>query len=286
MVNSPDIIFPGMGITIDNLDAIAFNIFGIDIYWYGLIIACGVMSGLYLAMREAKRTGQDPNDYIDFIIIAMITSMIGARLYYVILSWDQYKDNLWQIFNFRQGGLAIYGAIIASVITLYFFTKRKKLKFTLMADTAVLGLILGQVIGRWGNFVNREAFGGYTDSFTAMMIKVSDAKYIPSELIGNIDVINGIEYISVHPTFLYESLWNLVLLICLLLYRKRKKFEGEVFALYVVGYGIGRFFIEGMRTDQLIIGSTGIAISQVVAILSAIAAVVFIVINRKKAKQV
>jgi phosphatidylglycerol:prolipoprotein diacylglycerol transferase len=186
-----------------------------------------------------------------------------------------------KIFAVREGGLAIYGAIIASALTLWIYTKKKKLSFMLLADTASLGLILGQAIGRWGNFVNREAFGGYTNGLFAMMLKRAEVHYYPIELLEHIQIINGIEYLQVHPTFLYESLWNIGVLILLLLYRRRKKFDGEIFALYLLGYAIGRFWIEGLRTDQLLVGGSTIAISQVVALLSAAVAIAFIVIMRK-----
>jgi phosphatidylglycerol:prolipoprotein diacylglycerol transferase len=280
-VNGSDVIFPNLGIEINNLSPVLFKVFGVEVYWYGFIIGIGVFLGLQLAMKEAKRTGQDPNIYIDFLLYALIASIIGARLYYVIFSWQEYQYDLMKIFAVREGGLAIYGAIIASALTLWIYTKKKKLSFMLLADTASLGLILGQAIGRWGNFVNREAFGGYTNGLFAMMLKRAEVHYYPIELLEHIQIINGIEYLQVHPTFLYESLWNIGVLILLLLYRRRKKFDGEIFALYLLGYAIGRFWIEGLRTDQLLVGGSTIAISQVVALLSAAVAIAFIVIMRK-----
>ncbi|MFW6015449.1 MAG: prolipoprotein diacylglyceryl transferase [bacterium] len=282
LILNPDIIFPNLGIEIKNLSSRAFSIFGVNVYWYGLIIGFGVLAGLYIAMKEAKRTNQDPNIYLDFLIYAMIASIIGARIYYVLFSLDEYKDNLWKVFAIREGGLGIYGAIIASIITLVIYTRVKKLSYWLLADTACLGLIAGQAIGRWGNFVNREAFGGYTDSLFAMLLKTKQVKYIPEDLLDNIVIRNGVEYIQVQPTFFYESLWNIGVLIFLLFYRKRKKFTGEIFAFYVLGYAIGRFWIEGLRTDQLLIAGTSIAISQVVALLSAIIALSIIIIKRRR----
>ncbi len=150
-----------------------FTVFGISIAYYGVIIAVGMLAGILLATYEAKRTEQNPDDYFDLAIIAIICSVIGATLYYVIFSWDLYKDNLWSILNLRQGGLAIYGGVIAAIITTVVFAKVKGLSFPRLADTAGLGLILGQIIGRWGNFFNREAFGGYTDGLLAMQLPVS-----------------------------------------------------------------------------------------------------------------
>lgn len=270
-MNGADIVFPHLGIRISTLPkSIAIGSFSIA--FYGIIIACGMVAGLLLARWQAKRTGQDPEIYMDFAIWGILFSIMGARLYYVIFSWDSYKNNLWQIFNIRGGGMAIYGSVIAAVITAIIFCRRRKYKFSLFADTAVVGLILGQIIGRYGNFMNREAFGEYTDSLFAMRLKVSEvsASNVTERMNEHLLTENGISYIQVHPTFLYESLWNVAILIIMLLYTKHKKFDGEIFLIYLVGYGIGRAWIEGLRTDQLQIGFTGIAVSQV---LSAVLAV-------------
>lgn len=276
--------FPHLGIYLEHVGK-NFTAFGISIAYYGVIIAVGMLAGILLATYEAKRTGQNPDDYFDLAIIAIICSVIGARLYYVIFSWDLYKDNLWSILNLRQGGLAIYGGVIAAIITAVVFAKVKGLSFPRLADTAGLGLILGQIIGRWGNFFNREAFGGYTDGLLAMQLPVSAVRDsdISKELAEHIVEIGGVSYIQVHPTFLYESLWNLVLLVILLLIRKRKKFEGEIFLLYLAGYGIGRAWIEGLRTDQLLIPGTSVAVSQVLAVVLAVVSVMMLIILRKKA---
>ena len=276
--------FPHLGIYLEHVGK-NFTVFGISIAYYGVIIAVGMLAGILLATYEAKRTGQNPDDYFDLAIIAIICSVIGARLYYVIFSWDLYKDNLWSILNLRQGGLAIYGGVIAAIITAVVFAKVKGLSFPRLADTAGLGLILGQIIGRWGNFFKREAFGGYTDGLLAMQLPVSAVRDsdISKELAEHIVEIGGVSYIQVHPTFLYESLWNLVLLVILLLIRKRKKFEGEIFLLYLAGYGIGRAWIEGLRTDQLLIPGTSVAVSQVLAVVLAVVSVMMLIILRKKA---
>ncbi|MCT4688191.1 prolipoprotein diacylglyceryl transferase [Vallitalea sp.] len=279
---TPDIIFPNLGIEIKNIDPVAFRIFGLDVYWYGLIIGFGILAGLFVAIQLAKRNGIDEALYPDFLIYALIVSIVSARLFYVIFSWDEYKDNLVKIFAFREGGLAIYGGIIGAVITLIIFSKRKKVDFWNFADTAAPGLILGQIIGRWGNFVNMEAFGGYTENHLAMMLKTTKAKYIPVQLLDKIKTVNGVDYIQVQPTFLYESLWNLGVLVLLLIYFKRRKFNGEIFALYLLGYGLGRVWIEGLRTDQLIIGSSGIPVSQLLAGVLIVVSLVFIIIMRRK----
>ena len=279
-----NINFPHLNIYLEHVGN-SFTIFGISIAYYGVIIAIGMLAGILMATYEAKRTGQNPEDYFDLAIVAIIFSIIGARAYYVIFSWDKYKDNLLNIFRLRQGGLAIYGGVIAAIITTLVFAKIKNLSFPKLADTAGRGLILGQIIGRWGNFFNREAFGGYTDGLLAMQIPVDavrDSSDITAEMLEHIVEVGEISYIQVHPTFLYESLWNLAVLGILLIVRHHKKFEGEVFLLYLIGYGIGRFWIEALRTDQLLIPSTTIAVSQVLAAVLVVVSAVILLVSRRK----
>lgn len=273
MNDGADICFVHLGIAIDHLQK-SITVFGFPIAFYGMIIGCGMIAGLFLAQSDAKRRGQDPELYLDFALYAIIFAIIGARTYYVLFEWDAYKDNLLQILNLRAGGLAIYGGVIAAVLTLIIFTRVRKQSFFSMADTGVLGLVLGQIIGRWGNFFNCEAFGGYTDSLLAMRIKraLVNPSMISQELLDHLIVENGIEYIQVHPTFLYESLWNLGLLLLMLWYRKRKKFDGEMFFIYLLGYGLGRSWIEGLRTDQLKLFGSGIPVSQCLSLILAITA--------------
>ena len=269
-----DISFVHLGITIENLKN-QISVFGFSIADYGIIIGLGMLTGIWVAQNDAKRRGQDPDIYLDFALYGIIFAIIGARLYYVIFEWDMYKDNLLQIFNLRAGGLAIYGGVIGAVLTLIVFTRKRKVSFFSMADSGVLGLITGQIIGRWGNFFNCEAFGGYTDSLLAMRIKRSlvNENMLNGDVLNHLIVENGVEYIQVHPTFLYESLWNLGLLMFMLWYRKRKKFDGEMLWIYLVGYGLGRFWIEGLRTDQLILFGTGIAVSQGLSLILVLASV-------------
>lgn len=268
MANTPDISFVHLGITIDHLRN-SISIFGFRIAFYGIIIGIGILAGLWVAISDAKRRGQDPDIYLDFALYGIIFSIIGARLYYVIFDWDNYKDNLLQIFNLRAGGLAIYGGVIAAVLTLIVYTRTKKLSFFSLADTGCLGLITGQIIGRWGNFFNCEAFGGYTNSLFAMKIRrgLVNESMITKDLLNHLIVKDGVEYIQVHPTFLYESVWNIGVLLFMLWYRKRKKFDGEMLLIYLLGYGLGRSWIEGLRTDQLIFFHTGIPVSQVLSLI-------------------
>ena len=268
MTTPVDIRFVHLGVSIEHLRK-SISVFGFSIAFYGVIIGVGMMAGLLIAQSDAKRRGQDPEIYLDFALIAIICSIIGARIYYVIFNWKLYKDNIIQIFNLRAGGLAIYGGVIAGILTLIVFTRVKKLSLFSMADSACLGLVTGQIIGRWGNFFNCEAFGGYTDSFFAMRIKRSlvDESMISQELLERLVVESGVEYIQVHPTFLYESMWNLALLLFMLWYRRYKKFDGEMLLIYLLGYGLGRSWIEGLRTDQLILFGTGIPVSQALSIV-------------------
>lgn len=260
----------------------SIEVFGIEIAFYGMMIGLAMLVGAAIAYHEAKRTNQNVEDYLDFTIWTLIMAIVGARLYYVIFEWDYYSKHLLQIVTgIRDGGLAIYGGIIASLITLFIFTKVKKLNFWLMADTACLGLVVGQIIGRWGNFFNREAFGGYTNTIFAMQIPAKEANGVTPDLLMNAYLYNGQSYIQVHPTFLYEGLWNLGVFILLMAYRKHKKFNGEVFALYLIGYGLGRAWIEGLRTDQLLMPYFNFPVSQVLSVVLVIAAIIFIAMKRR-----
>ena len=285
MAQGADLSFVNLGITIEHMKN-SISVFGFRIAFYGIIIGIGMLAGIWVAQSDAKRRGQDPDIYLDFALYAIIFSIIGARLYYVIFSWDNYKDDLLQIFNLRAGGLAIYGGVIGAVLTLIVFTRVRKLSFLSMADSGCLGLITGQIIGRWGNFFNSEAFGGFTDSLFAMRIKRSivNPSMISQDLLNHLIVENGVEYIQVHPTFLYESLWNLGVLLFMLWYRKRKRFDGEMLAIYFMGYGLGRCWIEGLRTDQLILFGTGIPVSQALSMLLVLAAAAFLVVKGRKQK--
>lgn len=266
-----DIRFPHLGIEIEHLGKTIF-IGNFSIAYYGIIISLGMLCGYFMAAYQAKRTNQNQEMYLDLALWDIVFAVIGARLYYVIFSWDYYSQNPSEIFNIRGGGLAIYGGVIAGVVTTFVFSRIKKVSFFRLLDTACTGLLTGQIIGRWGNFCNREAFGEYTDSFFAMQIRQSDVNtsYITDEMLQNIITIDGVNYIQVHPTFLYESVWNICVLAFILLYTKRRKYDGQLFLIYLLGYGTGRIWIEGLRTDQLLFFGTGIAVSQVLSGLLAV----------------
>lgn len=299
-----NINFPNLGIEFKNV-ASGVDIFGFHIAYYGIVIGIGMLAGWLLAEWMAKRTGQNTEFYLDFTLIVIAASVIGARLYYVAFAWNDFSDDPISIFNLRTGGLAIYGGILGGVLTAIVYTRIKKYSFWLLADTGCIGLITGQIMGRWGNFFNREAFGKYYDGLFAMQLdrRVVSSEFSKSvtnetiqeiytgktavldrilEIRENVVNVDGIEYIQVHPTFLYESVWNLCLLIILIFYTKHKKFDGEVMLLYLVGYGLGRMWMEGLRTDQLFLWGTPIAVSQLLSALIVVTAITIWIIKRRK----
>ena len=289
MMDIKDIAFPHLGIYLENIPK-KFSIFGFDIAFYGVIIGIGVLLGVLMAVQIAKKENMDPDIIWDFAIYAVIFSVIGARLYYVAFSWDQYKDNLISILNTRQGGLAIYGGVIGAFLTLFIYCKVKKLSPYQLGDCGVFGLVLGQIIGRWGNFFNREAFGQYTDSLFAMRLPVDAvrAQDITESHLAGMAAMGEVNFIQVHPTFLYEGMGNLVVLLLMLLYHKKKKYHGQMCLFYLGGYGIVRFFVEGLRTDQLLLPGTQIAVSQMLGLVLFLGAVVangIILYHLKKKKE-
>ena len=289
-----DIRFPHLGIVLSHVGRY-ISLGNFQIMFYGIIIACGFLVGLWVAQQEAKRTGQNPEIYMDYLLVMMIPAIIGASIYYVVFSWDSYKDNIPEIFNLRHGGLGIVGGVAMAVLVLFLFAKAKKQSALLMLDTMTMGLLIGQIMGRWGNFFNREAFGGYTNGPFAMQIPL---KYF--EQYGRVSELESsgilkhlvtltvhgekLSYIQVHPTFLYEGMWNLLLLLFIFIYRKHKKFDGELLCIYLMGYGLGRFFIEGLRVDQLLIAHTGIAVTQVVCICIFVGGLIGLVLGHRTSK--
>ena len=251
--------FPGLGLEF-TISRVAVTILGRDIFWYGLIICVGFfVAALYLS-RKTEQFGYTQDHLYDLLLLCVPIAIVGARLYYVIFEWEQYRERPLEIFAIWHGGLAIYGGIIAAMLTIVVYGRVKRLNIPGMLDVAAPGLLIGQAFGRWGNFVNAEAFGGPTDLPWGM-------------------VIDGAP--PVHPTFFYESMWNLIGFAVLHFCCKRRRFRGEIFLIYVAWYGFGRFWIEGMRTDSLYIPGTALRISQVVACVSFLAAAVLLVLGRK-----
>jgi prolipoprotein diacylglyceryl transferase len=241
------------------LDPIAFKLFGLEIRWYGILIATGMVLGTILAIKRAKRQGIEEDKVLDLLLFAIPASIIGARTYYVLFNLKSYGGDLLSMINIRQGGLAIHGGVIGGVLVGYFFCKKHHISFRKMVDICAPSIILGQAIGRWGNFINKEAYGSPTDLPWAI-------------------VVDGVK---VHPTFLYESIWNFMVFLFLLWYDKKKKFHGELFLLYAALYSTARFFIEGLRMDSLMFGPFRVA--QLVSISAILLASTFIYIGRKRA---
>ena len=214
------------------MNRVAFTIFGLDIMWYGVLMASAMLLCVLLALKEGKRVNISEDDILNLAIVSIPCGLIGARLYYVIFNWSWYSKHLSEILNFRGGGMAIHGGLLGGVLAGYIYTKVKKLNFFKMADCVVLGIPLAQAIGRWGNYLNKEAHGGPTDLPWGIMV----------------------DGVKVHPTFLYESIWDLGVFIFLMLFRKKQKYEGQILVYYITLYSIGRFFIEGLRTDSLMLG--------------------------------
>jgi phosphatidylglycerol:prolipoprotein diacylglycerol transferase len=275
-----DIAFPHLGIYLKNVPQYIM-IGSFPVAMYGIMIALAMLSGLLLASHMAKKTGLNPDTIWDIGVYLLVLSVVGARIYYVIFMWDMYKDNLLQIFNLRGGGLAIYGGIIGGITTVAVYSKIKKVNVGLLLDTCAYGLVLGQIIGRWGNFFNREVFGGYTDSLLAMKFPASMAR--ASDISEEIAAHMTDGCIQVHPTFLYEGIWNFCLLMLLIFALKYRKFHGQIILLYLMGYGIGRALIETIRTDQLFIPGTTVPVNMVMGICVAIAAFAAIVIGISRA---
>lgn len=242
------------------MNRVAFTIFGLDIMWYGVLMASAMILCVVLALREGKRVNISEDDILNLAIIAIPSGLLGARLYYVIFNWSWYSNHLSEILNFRGGGMAIHGALIGGILAGFIYTKAKKINFFKMADTVMIGIPLGQAIGRWGNYINGEAHGGPTNLPWGIMV----------------------DGIKVHPTFLYESIWDLAIFIFLWYFRKHKKYEGQLAIYYLILYSVGRFFIEGLRTDSLMIGPLRMA--QVISLVTIIVCVILHKILSKKKK--
>ncbi len=281
------ILFEHLGIRFSHVGQ-NISIFGFEIAYYGMVITFGMILAWLFILADAKRKGQSTDDYLDVIIWGMVLGVIGARAYYVIFSWSEYKDRLIGVFMLREGGLAIYGGIIGGFLGVFLICKKKGLKLFDVLDSVAYGVLIGQIFGRWGNFFNREAFGGYSDGLLSMQIPVEavrDSSDITAEMTEHLLNIDGINFISVHPTFLYESLWNLGVFFLLLFLRKKKVFDGELFFLYLMFYGLGRFWIESLRTDQLKMIGINLPVSQVLSVILILVSVVYLMYHFLKLRK-
>lgn len=276
-----EIQFPKLGWTF-RIDPTAFKIGSLEVQWYGLIITLGLILAFIYCFPKMKRFGLDSDRTIDAVLGGIIGGLVGARLYYVIFNWDQYKDDLKSIFNTREGGLAIYGGIIGALAVGLLICKIRKVKMLPMLDITCIGFLIGQGVGRWGNFVNQEAFGGKTDSFLGMTGgRIQEYIFENSASLGGSLTAEGsgimnLELYPVHPCFLYESVWCLLGFVLLAFWSKRRKYDGQLLLMYMAWYGAERFFVEGLRSDSLYIGSIRVsqALSALIFVVSVILQIV------------
>lgn len=277
------ISFPKLGIDIP-VYSTAFTVFGLEVKWYGIMIGLGLLLAVIYCFRKMKDAGIDSDRATDAVFGGFIGAIIGARLYYVFMMWDDYKGDIKAILSIRDGGLAIYGGLIGALLVGLIIANIRKVKLLPLLDLAGMGFFIGQAFGRWGNFFNHECFGRNTELPWGMTSpKIAAALEATAGIIFNSTGVSVDPSMPVHPCFFYESLWCLIGFLILHFYYKHRKFDGEIFAIYAFWYGIGRFFIEGLRTDSLMVGH--LRISQLVAALSAIAALVVIIAVRSKIKQ-
>lgn len=306
---APDVAFPNIGIEIGTLNRVAFTLpigDGLAIYWYGIFVVLGVSLGGIVAFRNTKRNGITDQLFLDFLLITVPLAFIFTRAYAVLFNLDLYRDNWVRIFDFRSGGMGVYGGIISAFVALFVFSKIKKINPGAIGDTGVFGLLIGQILGRMGNFFNQEAFGGYTDNIFAMQLRVDNiaARYsgrslawlraiapenvrspLSYELLQNAYYVGDAVVVRVHPAFLYEMMLNTAIFVFLWIYRGRKKFMGELILIYAAAYALGRFFIESLRTDQLFLWGTDIPISMLVSAIMFVCAVALIVYFRRRARR-
>lgn len=258
--------FPGLGFSLDYVGK-SVRIAGFEITIYGILIAVGMVVGLAVVAGEAKRHNENQDLYLMMALVAVITGTIGGRVFYVAFSWPLYQNHVMEIFHISGGGMSVYGVLGGGALGIALFCRIQKLPFARMADTASMGFAAGQIIGRWGDFFNRESFGEYTNTVLAMELPLSAVRSseVTARMREHLVDVNGVSCIRVHPLFLYESLWCLLVFLCLLVWKRRSSFQGEICMRYLAGYGFGRFFIEGLRTDALLIPGTRMAVGQAVS---------------------
>ena len=258
--------FPNLGLEFEYVP-VSVQVFGFEITFFGILLAVGMLLGIAFVVLEAKRKKQDANLYLGMMISGLAGGFIGARFFYVLLSWSVYKTDIMKVFDTRNGGMVFYGGLLGGVLAAAVFCRVKKAVFMEMADVAVKGLLIGQIIGRWGNFFNRESFGEYTNNVLTMQLPLSNVRAgeVTPWMRENLVAIDNVSYIQATPLFLYESIWCLLLLLLLFVWNRRKLFAGEIFMRYLAGYGFGRFFIEWIRTDKMFLPGTDIPVNQVIS---------------------
>lgn len=272
--------FPNLGIHWENVGQ-KITFLGLDITYYGIIVGVSILLGVLLTLWLADRTGQDVEEYLNLSIYLIVAGVVGARIYYLLFAFGEYKGHFLKIFNLRAGGFALYGAIIAGVIMIAFFSAHRGLAAWKVLDTVVPAMLIGQILGRFGNFLNREAFGEYTNGLFAMQLPVDAVRVadVTEKMREHMQKVDGVSVIQVSPTALYEAVWCLLLLIVILNYRKYETYKGEIFLIYIIGYGIGRFVFEGMRVDKLRTWIFHLPVSQIVAAVSVIMAGLLLYFN-------
>lgn len=259
------------------------ELFGVETTYFGILLGVAILIGIVLTMWLAHRSGQEAEEYLNLSVFVVIAGIIGARLYYVLFGFEQFKGHWTKIFNLRSGGLAFYGALIAGVIAVIVYCKRQGLIVWKVLDTIVPALLIGQILGKLGNFFNREAFGEYTDGLFAMQLPIDSVRAVDvtEKMRQNVEKIDGVNMIQVSPSFLYEIILCLLILIGLLIYRRFEVYKGEIFLLYIISYGAGRFFVEMGRVDKLRTLIFKLPVSQVVAVISVIIAMILLAVTYK-----
>lgn len=280
------IIFPNLGIWFENLPS-DVSIFGFRITYYGIFVGIALMAGIALACLTAVRTRQKAEDYLQLSIAGILLGIAGARVVYVMFSWEYFKNDPGSIFRFRDGGFAFYGALLGGAGAVFLLSRIKELYPMAVFDTVAPALAVGQAIGRWGDFFGRESFGEYSDGIFAMQLPVSAVRAadVTEKMRNHVVQIENVNFIQVHPAFLYESFWCVILAVVLAVFWKKKKQDGEIFMIYLLGYGVGRFWIEGIRADALLIPGIEIPIARVFSALCVLLAAAFLVSGRMGTKK-
>lgn len=278
--------FPNLGLEFEYVP-VSVRVFGFEITFFGILLAVGMLLGMVFVVLEAKRKKQDANLHLGMMISGLAGGFIGARFFYVLLSWSVYKTDIMKVFDTRNGGMVFYGGLLGGVLAAAIFCRIKKAAFMEMADVAVKGLLIGQIIGRWGNFFNRESFGEYTSNVLTMQLPLSNVRAgeVTPWMRENLVTIDNVSYIQATPLFLYESIWCLLLLLLLFVWNRRKLFAGEIFMRYLAGYGFGRFFIEWIRTDKMFLPGTDIAVNQAISAGLFLLFTVVVIVKRIMAKK-